>query len=466
MRPANFEETPVGHWPFRHQISLIIMLRQLEYACLVGCIALIGSDRIDLLLGRGPFRITPFVVLAPLFLFLHLANMAIAGRFSFAVTPAIRRQIPFLRLLIIFLFLAALATIFGMDPERGLMAFADLALVSLMCYFIALRLLVEPSPDKLIVRSISIGLFVYLVFCTGEYIAWNHGVIQGFDDHGSWLESMFAAKTLFWMPRVSGATIDANRSGFILVTYLVLLDLFAPKARYRKALGFTIGIFISLTLSRSAILCWLVYWLVSKTSSIQFNWKAAAWAGSLIVVATLLGFEYERQMGNFLDAWQVSDILSDRISGEAGTSGGDHLALIQRGFDTWSSTGHRVLAGIGLASAPKVLGDFFGDDKYGNFHCLFVTVLAELGLPALLVLLVLLLYPLIARVGAAASIAAVVVFNVPYQSHMEPAFWLVLALVWSFRRRVLSPLQSFPSRAAVADEQLQTCYDLKRLSST
>jgi hypothetical protein len=83
-----------------------------------------------------------------------------------------------------------------------------------------------------------------------------------------------------------------------------------------------------------------------------------------------------------------------------------------------------------------VVVDFFGDDnKYGNFHCLYVTVLAETGLLAFMVLIFLLGYPIIGRAGALSTMIAIMIFNVSYQSHMEPIFWLVLALVWSGERR-------------------------------
>ncbi len=48
------------------------MLRKLEYICVVGCVALIGADRIDLLAGHGFLRLTPFLFFAPLILSLRL----------------------------------------------------------------------------------------------------------------------------------------------------------------------------------------------------------------------------------------------------------------------------------------------------------------------------------------------------------------------------------------------------------
>jgi hypothetical protein len=61
-----------------------------------------------------------------------------------------------------------------------------------------------------------------------------------------------------------------------------------------------------------------------------------------------------------------------------------------------------------------------------------VAVLAEYGLAAFLLLVILFVYSVIARRGTASFIAAIALFNLFLQSHMEPIFWVVLAIVWSF----------------------------------
>jgi hypothetical protein len=127
---------------------------------------------------------------------------------------------------------------------------------------------------------------------------------------------------------------------------------------------------------------------------------------------------------------------------DEGSSGKDHILLIRRGFDTWLASPQTVVMGIGFASAPHVLRDFFEYDKNGNFHCLYVTVLAELGLPAFVILMFLLIYPIVGRRGTASCLAAIMIFNVGYQSHMEPVFWVALALMWSFERRDRPGLRS------------------------
>ncbi|MGC2818081.1 MAG: hypothetical protein WA198_00260, partial [Candidatus Sulfotelmatobacter sp.] len=73
---------------------------------------------------------------------------------------------------------------------------------------------------------------------------------------------------------------------------------------------------------------------------------------------------------------------------------------------------------------------------------IYVTVLAEMGLPAFLVLMFIFGYPIVGRKGAFRGVAALMVFNISYQSHTEPMFWLILAILWSFERTQWSQLRS------------------------
>jgi hypothetical protein len=410
------------------------MLKKLEYVCAVGSIALIGSDRIDLLAGHGFFRLTPFLLFASMVVLIRLVFMGLLGRSEIKISPPVRRQIPFLVVFVLFLLVSFGSTIFGVDPNRGIVALADLVLVSALGYYISVRILADSAPERLVVRSVTLALIVWLIFCIGGYIAWSHGVMRMQEEAASSIESMFAPTAAFgFAPRLSGYCLDSNRAGFILVMYLVLLDRFAAKTRYTRFLRFAIGFFILLAVSRSAMLCWFAYYVFSAEFWRRLATRRAALRlAAVAMVCLLVGLAYRTEIAGLLDLWQVSEVVSDRLSGEQGTSGGEHIELIQRGFETWSNSPRTVVAGIGFAGAPRVLGDIFGDSKYGNFHDLYVSVLAELGLPAFLLLMILLGYPMIGRRGAASCIAAIAIFNVFLQSYMEPIFWVALALVWSF----------------------------------
>jgi hypothetical protein len=420
------------------------MLRKLQYVCLVGSIGLIGADRIDLFAGRGPFTLTPFLILAPLVLLIRFLRTAPAGMFRVTIATPIRRQSPFLIASSLFLLLSFGSIPIGLDPERGLVAFSDLFLVAVLGYYISLQVLEEPAQEQLIVRSIAFALFVYVIFCIGECIAWSHGIVMMPQREGPWLESIFAPSTLGpWAPTLSGTAYDSNRSGFVLTMYLALIDRFAPKSRYTPTLRFAIAVLICLTLSRSGILCWLAYYLFSRTFWTRLrSRRVLVWVAAITIGSSMVFAVYQKEMIELAEVWEISNAVSAKMSMDPGSSGESHILLIERGLETWLTSTKTVITGIGYAAAPKVLGDFFGNDKRGNFHSLYVTTLAEMGLPAFFALAFLLGFPIIGRSGVVSSIAAIVVFNASYQTDTEPMFWLMLALLWSYERRA-SKLRSF-----------------------
>ncbi|MGA9391968.1 MAG: O-antigen ligase family protein [Candidatus Sulfotelmatobacter sp.] len=409
---------------------------------------MIGADRIDLFAGHGPFTLTPFLVLAPLVVFLHFFRNGLRGKFHLAISPSMRRQLPFLAVSSAFLLLAFASIPLGLDPERGLVAFCDLLLVAVLGYGISLEILEEPEREKLIERSVTFAVTMYLIFCIGECIAWNQGLALAPNEKPTSLMQVTFAPSMLgnWIPTLSGTTSDANRSGFVLTMYLVLLDRFVTRSRYTFLLRFAIGLFIFLTLSRSGVLCWLAYYFFSSTFWARLRSRRALLrAAAIAVVCSLLCVVYQKEIVGLAETWEISDAISVKMSMGEGSSGESHILLIQRGFETWLRSTKTVLAGIGFASAPKVLEDFFGSDKRGNFHCLYVTALAEMGFPAFVFLMVLLFYPVIGRMGALSPVVAIMSFNISYQSHLEPMFWLILALLWSYERRDRPALRYFAS---------------------
>jgi len=345
-----------------------------------------------------------------------------------------RRQTPFLVVASLFLLLTFSSILIGLDPERGLVAFCDLLLVAGLGYYISLQVLEEPAREKLIIRSVTFGLLIYVFFVIGECIAWSHGIFMTAQRDGSWLEATFGPSTIGpWAPTLSGTAYDANRAGFVLTMYLALVDRFAAKSRYAPALRLTIPVLVFLTLSRSGALCWLAYQLFSRKFWVQLvSRRVLIWVAAIAIISSLLFTMYQRELDQLAEAWEISTAVSAKMSMDSGSSGESHILLIERGFQTWLTSTKTVISGIGYAAAPKVLADFFGDDKRGNFHSLYVTTLAEMGLPAFLALLFLLGYPIVGRKGVLQCIAAIIVFNISYQTETEPMFWLMLALLWSY----------------------------------
>jgi len=288
------------------------MLRRLQYIFLIGSIGLIGADRIDLFGGRGPFILTPFLVLAPLVVLLQLLRSGLRGSLHVAITPPIRRQLPFLAASSLFLLFCFASIPFGLDPERSVVAFCDLLLLAVLGYCISVQILTEPDQEALIVGSVTFALLIYVIFCIGECVAWSHGLAIDAQRSGSWLESTFAPSTLGpWVPTLAGTTFDSNRSGFVLTMYLALLDKFAAKSRYTPILRLVIALLVPLTLSRSGTLCWLAYYLSSSAF-----WKRLASRRVLVrlaaiaIFSSLLCVVYQKEIVDLAEAWEISYAVS------------------------------------------------------------------------------------------------------------------------------------------------------------
>ena len=95
------------------------MLKKLEYVCLVGSIALIGADRIDLFGGYGFFRLTPFLFFASLVVLIRLFCRGIARKISGCDRPAFSSPNPFSRRVSTFLVYFVHFNHFRFGPGAG-----------------------------------------------------------------------------------------------------------------------------------------------------------------------------------------------------------------------------------------------------------------------------------------------------------------------------------------------------------
>src|SRR5579885_3097845 len=122
------------------------MLYKLEYLCAVASIALLGADRIDLFAGNAPFRLSSFLFFGSSLVLLEFLSMSQRRGFQVKISPPVRRQIPFLVVLGLFLLLAFNSTIVGEDPQRGLVSLCGLLALAVLGYFLSVRIISETSP--------------------------------------------------------------------------------------------------------------------------------------------------------------------------------------------------------------------------------------------------------------------------------------------------------------------------------
>jgi hypothetical protein len=230
------------------------------------------------------------------------------------------------------------------------------------------------------------------------------------------------------VPRLGGPVSDANRGGFVLLVFGLLIAYGEPRQTLRRFSLTLVALFLLLTISRSA-------WLgaIVMGAALVVRQRGRVPLGPVLVALALATASFGAFLTNPSLALRAASVvtlpLTSRLAAGEGSAQG-HLALIERGVADATESVPNALIGLGYGNAHLVLQDVFPGNKYGNFHSLYVSMLAESGVAALMLTLALLLTPLIAGGPWRPLIAGAIVFNVFYQTPTEPAFWFALAMAW------------------------------------
>lgn len=402
---------------------------------LVLWIALLGADRVNLLAGLGPFILTPFLILTPLVLALEGTRLGLA-RGTIRIPP---RTVPFLGLAAALLAIVSVSALLGGDPPLSIKRTALLIAHMSGTFLGGLVLLNQERPERILVRGAYLGLLLGLVFNVGQVYNWVTGNWDSGQEETELLFNLAPRTYGTILPRLSGTSIDQGQGGLLAVFFLFIVYRFAPRSRLRTAMLGLGGIFLVGTLARAAFLAALVaafaLWLQDR--SIRFTRPQVVGAAAVGIALSLVVLTFPPELETALGYLEP---LTDRFSTREGSSR-VHLALIEHGWFVATSSLHNALLGIGYGNGLSVLQDFFPGNRYANFHSLYVTLLAESGVFALGVGLVLLFTPLVLGGPFAPLLAGFLAFSVFYQANAEPTFWLILALAW---------LTAGPGRAGAA----------------
>jgi hypothetical protein len=388
-------------------------------------IALIGADRINLLAGAVGFIVTPFLVLTPL--------IVVAEALRLGATRA-RIRIP-TQAAFYFLTATALVCVIGVsallsqDPVISGRRTVLLLVQVHGALLLAILLLNRPRPSLILVRGAYLGLVIATVFNVLQLYFWVTGQWNPSQPETELLVNLTPRTYGPWLPRLSGTVIDQGRAALVLVFYVFIIFLFAARSRLRTMMLWIGVVSLLGTLSRAGVLCGLaaagIYWLYERR--LRLGWSqvflASGACAAMVVLAMFLPLASPENLATLAP-------LGDRVSIDEGSSR-LHLALIEHGLLVATSSFRNALLGIGYGNALMVLEEFFPGDRYANFHSLYVTLLAESGVFALVLGVWLLGYPFLLRWGPFLPlVAGFMVYNVFYQSTTEPAFWLILALSW------------------------------------
>ena len=416
-KASEFSSSPSvarGSWEGWNTISRVL---------LVLWIALLAVDRIDFLGGEGAFILTPFLVLTPLLLVFE-------GFRVLESRAGLQLQLQgkaYLLLVLFFLSIVLISTLLAQDPLMSAKRSGLLSFLGMSTFAVAVTVSGRKDSRRALVAGAKLGLIIAIVFGVLEVLTFISNLSEPF--RFGFLTIAFWPHTYYGIvPRISGQVMDANRGGLLMVFYLFILLRWDRPGFMRWGWLTLGGMFILLSLSRSAVLMGMitVFLIWSEGRRFRVNRRAvfAVLIGLVVSSGWLMASSSTRS-----SIVRGLEPLAQRLSPtEASTQ--EHFLLLGRGVEEGAESVKRATIGMGYGNSYMELQDIFPGNKYGNFHSLYVTMLAESGVLALILSLILLGYPLGLPGVWRPLIWGFVAFNIFYQTLAEPLFWFALAMAW------------------------------------
>lgn len=386
-------------------------------ALLVLWMGLIGAERLDLDGASSAVTVTPFLVLTPV-----LVACLLADRFRRKRAVHVSQAAAVFMLLIVVLLACIGASTFGsLDAETTLLRGALTLAQVVGTAVVALLVHDEPAAIGAVRTGAMLGISFFLLLNVLAVFAFL-GILPQDLHIGAAVLRLDSYGYAGIIPRLSGTTIDPNAGGLLLVIFALL----APRLRLLA------GALLLLTLSRSAIAAGTVTALAVAWSHGLGTVRVPARAlllGALLAATMLVVVGRSPQVMD--DVGRTLAPFAERIGlGSDAGSASEHGALVVRAAEEGSKSPQRAAFGLGWGASYMVLQEFFPGNRYGNFHSLYGTAFAEIGVVGFIVVLLLLGGPLLRDTPWRPLIAGFIVFNIFYQATTVPAFWLLLALAW------------------------------------
>jgi hypothetical protein len=378
---------------------------------------LIGAERLDLDGASSGVTVTPFLVLTPVLVVCLLVDRS---RREYSIYIG-RAAMTFLLLTTVFLVCVGASTFGSLDERttlmRAVLAFAQVGGTAV----VALLVHDEPGAIEALRAGAMLGVWLFLLMNVMAVCSFL-GILPQELFLGPAVLRLDSYGYAGIVPRLSGTTIDPNAGGLLLVIFALL----APRVRLLA------GAMLLLTLSRSAIIAGaIVALMVAWDHGVgALRVSARVLIFGALLAATLL-VAVGRSPQTMEGVTRTLAPFAERIGiGDGGGSASEHGSLVVRAAGEGSRSLQRAAFGLGWGASYMVLQEFFPGNRYGNFHSLYGTAFAEIGVMGLIVVLLLLAGPLLRATPWRPLIAGFIVFNIFYQATTVPAFWLLVALAW------------------------------------
>lgn len=399
-------------------------MRRAHALLLAAWVVTLGADRVNLLDGLVPFVFTPFLALTPLVIVSEWMRRARIGARVTISRSGLQYAVVAAALLAVVWASVTVAHGVSYSASRATLLTAQVAGT------LAVVVLAADRDDfiALLARASVAGIALYLaadVAQLGAMFGWLPSELRA----GPMTLSLRTVAYDGVIPRLSGLVADPNRTGWVLLVAAWFVVAGERRPALRRVAIVAAAAMIVMTLSRSTLLATATALGLVAVTRRRLRVRVGSLA-TASVLAGLLGVTLFLLPAGGVQRFDALEPLAGRFSSTE-ASAREHVLVLERGLEEATSSVPRFTLGMGYGNSYLVLQDRFPGNVYANFHSLYVSLLAESGVGALLCLLLLIGWPL-ARGGPwRPLVAGAAVFNIFYQISAEPAFWLVLVLAWT-----------------------------------
>lgn len=397
-------------------------------------ISTIGLERVDLLNGTGDFKLSLFIVLSPLVILSALPRLFLHKN-SFLSVRLFNNIGLLFSLLSLFIITIGMSVALSNNIDLSTKRYVLLLYEIIFGIGISLMILSHRDYQEILIKGSILAIIFYLVFTLLQVINWS--AITGGYFHEINLPFFDLTVSSFgsYALRNSGSSMDPNRGCFLITIYWFLILTIQDNFKHKRLITIIVG---ALCISAVSITGMIMF---TSTFAIMLFRKQILLSSrqiiGLVVVTILICSFILINIDKINEYVEVSNMLSAKFSIDKGTSNASHIAIMGRALNVSLESFKNILFGNGYGASQNVLADYFQYSKYANFHSSYFSFLAESGILSLLLFVLILYLPLYYNGAFCPLIIGVGLFNIFYQTFVDPIFWVFVSLSWFYHKEVI-----------------------------
>ena len=220
-------------------------------------IATLGADRIDFACGNLEYRITPFILVSPFVAFCYLVKHVINCKVFTLKANNHNNLYWCCALFMQYFLLAFISVLFGNDLLIGSKRLL-LLIYQIFFVIIIIELFYNYHIKELLVQGSKLGIALFFIFNVSMLLCFMLPNISEMMSKIQFID-IFLETLGGIVVRFTGASLDPNRGGLILIFYFSNILIFGQQNKINNLFLAIAFILITFTFSRSAIISFAVF---------------------------------------------------------------------------------------------------------------------------------------------------------------------------------------------------------------